>query len=275
MTLDKDNNKQYINLACGDVYIKDDAKWKNFDFIGGNNIIKVNLLSLLPINNSQADLVYCSHFIEHIPKRDVASFLKECFRILKKNGVLRLVLPDFRIMAQEYLFQRENKNNQKAVFMITSIIDQFIRTTPGGDLQRTIDKIEASKNEDLINFIYERTGYKNNQKKFEKKNLLSIFLIFHKLKSYLYKRYCKIVVSLLPRAFKNQNVSFAEIGEKHAWLYDEFSLEELLNTVGFKNIKVMTCNTSLFSDFPFKELDVNSDGVPRKGKDSIYIEALK
>jgi len=84
-----------------------------------------------------------------------------------------------------------------------------------------------------------------------------------------------ILVSLLPKAFKDQNVSFAGIGERHHWLWDFYQLKHVLEEVGFDSIQRCHCNTSQIHDFPFQPLDVNLDNQPRKGQQSMYLEAIK
>ena len=57
----------FINLACGQVFI-DDSNWINFDYVNSSESVKkANLLKRLPIKQEIADLVYSSHFLEHIP----------------------------------------------------------------------------------------------------------------------------------------------------------------------------------------------------------------
>ena len=84
-----------------------------------------------------------------------------------------------------------------------------------------------------------------------------------------------ILISLLPKAFREQNVSLASIGERHHWLWDYYQLKCLLDEVGFNNVQRWNFNTSQVPDFPFKPLDANSDNRPRKGQQSMYLEAMK
>jgi predicted SAM-dependent methyltransferase len=47
-------------------------------------------------------MIYMSHVLEHIGRRDVDGALKELFRMLKCDGVLRLSVPDFDRIAHIY-----------------------------------------------------------------------------------------------------------------------------------------------------------------------------
>ena len=57
----------------------------------------------IPHASATVDVVYSSHMIEHLDRREAASFLAECMRVLKPGGVLRLVAPDVRWSVLEYM----------------------------------------------------------------------------------------------------------------------------------------------------------------------------
>ena len=67
-----------VNLACGNVFLVGDG-WHNFDFISSHPAVhSLNLLDALPLNSGSVELLYSSHFLEHIPISQVDSFLQEC-----------------------------------------------------------------------------------------------------------------------------------------------------------------------------------------------------
>ena len=243
----------FVNLACGDTFIKS-KNWLNFDYKKKDNIKKINLLKRLPISDNFANVVYCSHFIEHIPENKVGPFLIECKRVLKNEGIIRLVMPDFRKMVEEYLIQRNLANDKKASFMMTSIIDQFVRVVPGGKLKLTFEEVEKNNNHELKDYIYKRTGYNFKNLTSKNQDLSKINFINDKIKSFLFKKYCVLISSFLPKEFKDQNFSLADLGEKHAWIYDKDSIKNLLELAGFKNVIEVSESSSLVSNFPFKEL---------------------
>jgi SAM-dependent methyltransferase len=61
----------------------------------------------LPVADGSADGVYCSHVLEHLALEDFRKALKNTFRILRPGGVFRLVLPDLKLLAREYLGRSE------------------------------------------------------------------------------------------------------------------------------------------------------------------------
>ena len=83
----------------------------------------------------------------------------------------------------------------------------------------------------------------------------------------------RLAIQLLPRGFREQNVSHAILGEFHHWLYDLHSLQQLLQASGFVAIERFTASTSRHPNFPFHPLDLAADGQPRKGAESLFIEA--
>ena len=96
-----------------------------------------------------------------------------------------------------------------------------------------------------------------------------------KIRERLERLYCKVVVALLPPAFSEQNVSFAGVGERHAWVYDFHSLSVFLERAGFVSIERMGCDQTKIPEFPIVPLDMTKSGRPRKGLESMYVEAGK
>lgn len=92
-----------INLACGGKLCREPG-WINGDHSPSTkDVIRINLLRSLPFPGNTFDVVYHSQFIEHLPYEKALAFMRECHRILKPNGVLRVVTPDLRNQAAEYL----------------------------------------------------------------------------------------------------------------------------------------------------------------------------
>jgi len=54
----------------------------------------MDLAKRLPFDDGSIDLIFTEEFIEHIPKASAAIMLRECARVLKPGGVLRIATPD-------------------------------------------------------------------------------------------------------------------------------------------------------------------------------------
>jgi len=268
-----------VNLGCGSNYIKN-PNWINLDFYSSDFVQKADLLQRLPLKSESCSVVYSSHFLEHVPYSKVNSLLSETLRILKPNGILRLALPDFEEMVSTYIALRKKKEHDKADFLIMEIIDQCVRNVNGGELGRFYEKI---KNQDqykhLYKFINKRTGnhlknklLKNRRNDLPHKNFQQILSsIIYRIKKY----YIKIVLLALPSAFLTQNVSLTDIGERHHWVWDFYSLKKMLVSVGYSSVKKCSANKSLIKNFPFFPLDINTKGLPRRGIQTMYIESIK
>lgn len=272
----------YVNLGCGSTYL---PGWSNFDYAARPPWVQqCNLLGRLPIATSSCQVVYSSHFLEHIPKQKISFFLTEIFRILKPGGVARIVTPDFSEMCLAYASAYQSGDTDMAGFIQLEILDQCVRKTAGGELGKlyeTLTTRDSSKAQDRIReMIYQRTGEtllpytlgRMSPLERLKESLSSPKAAIHKLAILLR---VKVACLIAPSAFVNQNVSQARIGENHAWLYTFNELASLLKDVGFVNPERMTYATTNDPGFPCNLLDMHPDGAPRKGAESMYVEAWK
>ncbi|XFA72408.1 methyltransferase domain-containing protein [Thermosynechococcaceae cyanobacterium Okahandja] len=272
----------YINLGCGDCFIDDDL-WLNLDFSPCDSSVRqANLLGKLPLLDESIKFAYSSHFLEHIPYEKVDKFLAECYRILQKNGIIRLVVPDLENICQEYLEQRKKGEHEKANFCIIELLDQCVRTESGGRLGRYYRDLAENEQHSqyMIDYVRYRMGEDilNSYSHFHSDNrILDKFkrLTLQKINRRVASLWISFITSLLPRAFREQNISYCSIGEKHAWMWDFYTLSNKLTEVGFRDIQKLSYNTSNIPDFPLFPLDINSDGTPRKGCSSMYVEAMK
>jgi ubiquinone/menaquinone biosynthesis C-methylase UbiE len=83
-------------------------------------------------------VVYHSHFIEHIDPQAVPSLLRECYRVLKVRGVLRVVAPDLELLVSRYqaAVQALDADRPAAPKLhhqaVADIFDQMVRTEASG-----------------------------------------------------------------------------------------------------------------------------------------------
>ncbi len=74
----------------------------------------------LPVNDSSADIIYSSHMLEHLDRVDAVIFLAEAKRVLKTGGIIRLCLPDLKILVETYLVSQD----------ADSFVDSTLMTIP-------------------------------------------------------------------------------------------------------------------------------------------------
>jgi predicted SAM-dependent methyltransferase len=71
----------------------------------------------LPFAANSCDAIYASHLLEHLFLDDAQRLLRECFRVLRPGGTLRLVVPDLRAIVREYNGERVFYNSDEFAAM--------------------------------------------------------------------------------------------------------------------------------------------------------------
>lgn len=77
------------------------------------NIIRYDCRRRLPFRTSKVEYIYHSHLLEHLSLEDARRFNKECWRVLRPGGILRVVVPELSFMARNYL-TRHGENDPEA-----------------------------------------------------------------------------------------------------------------------------------------------------------------
>tara|TARA_B100000575_G_scaffold287070_1_gene284781 strand:+ start:200 stop:862 length:663 start_codon:yes stop_codon:yes gene_type:complete len=67
----------------------------------------------IPFKDSTVDLIYSCHMLEHLDQNETKIFFSESYRILKPNGIMRIVVPDFQKLVDNY---RRDKDVDKFVY---------------------------------------------------------------------------------------------------------------------------------------------------------------
>lgn len=129
------DGRAMLNLACGG---RMHPEWNNIDFsllvrlakhrrlawllhgmcvlsdrryerlLGSDpDIVCWDLRKGIPFPDNTFDVVYHSHFLEHLAQDAARGFLRECHRVLKASGVMRVILPDFSQFCRDYLSSYE------------------------------------------------------------------------------------------------------------------------------------------------------------------------
>ena len=282
---------KYLNVGCGHKY-SIEKEWTNLDFIStGECVIGHNLLQGIPFQNDTYDLVYHSHVLEHFSKNDGKKLLEECFRVLKKDGVLRIAIPDLERIVKNYLLflekglenPNDEMNRHNYDWMMIEMYDQTVRNYSGGLMGEYFAQ-DTIVNED---FVYQRIGY-------EGKNLRK-FILNLKLKSQSTPTTTPISPIGVKQKLKNTikrligrkggNPLSLEMneyeklgrfrlgGEIHQWMYDRYALNYILTSIGFKNFQVKTAFESQISNWEIYQLD--SIGPDVRKPDSLFIEVIK
>lgn len=88
-------NKESISLNLGSGPFGE-VGWVNLDLLYFDNISFVyDFRRKLPFKSSSVERIRCEHVFEHLDfSYEVPTFLSECYRVLKKDSVLRIIVPD-------------------------------------------------------------------------------------------------------------------------------------------------------------------------------------
>lgn len=256
--------KNLINLGCGRIYHKD---WDNFDINPiDETIYQWDLAQGLPFASSSINVLYSSHFLEHLGRYQAISFLEECNRVLCEKGILRLVVPDLEKIARLYLENLEKAISgdtaaaQRYQWIMLELFDQMVRTQSGGEM------LDFWQQEPLPEegFIRNRMGEECGR----------FLQAFRSMSSEDQSTQRAMIRDRLIKNEKQIPNAFLKSGEHHRWMYDRYSLSLLLQERGFQEIKICTATESRIPNFLDYHLDTDSNGNMRK-PDSLFIEAIK
>jgi predicted SAM-dependent methyltransferase len=257
----KDQKSMMINLGCGTHFHKE---WINIDFKSSHPlVISCDLTKGIPLDSNSVDVVYHSHLLEHFSKSYAPLFLKECFRVLKPGGIIRVVVPDLETIVRLYLnlleksLQGDEQAQKRYEWILLELFDQMVRNKSGGEM------LEYWKQNPMPaeNFVFERAGseVKEAVKQLRQKNKKQVDRIEEKTE-----------LELDPLSIGKFRLS----GEVHQWMYDRYSLGKLLKEAGFEKISFVKADESRIPEFNSYFLDINTDGSVRK-PDSLFMEATK
>jgi predicted SAM-dependent methyltransferase len=151
-----------LHIGCG-YHILDG--WLNSDYQAiPKDILEIDATKTFPIGNNKFDYIFSEHMIEHILYPQGLSMLSECFRVLRKNGTIRVSTPDLPFVLD--LYQSHKTDPQKEY--IKSSVDNFItEETNGNDEVFVINNLfrawghQFIYDEQTLRSSLEKAGFKN------------------------------------------------------------------------------------------------------------------
>ena len=95
-----------LHLGCGKKYIEG---FKHVDLLDFNHIdYRTSVDDLHFAEDNSIDMIYAAHILEHFGRLEYKAVLKEWFRVLKPNGILRVSVPSFESVVKYYNEKDDN-----------------------------------------------------------------------------------------------------------------------------------------------------------------------
>jgi predicted SAM-dependent methyltransferase len=270
----------YLNVGCG---TKFHPTWTNVDMASNSPHVEAhNLLNGFPYPDARFDVVYHSQVLEHIPKDKAAGFLRECRRVLRPGGVLRVVVPDLENIAREYLRHlQQNLDHPTAVsaanydWILLELFDQTVRDRPEGAMGDFL-KQPRLPNED---YIVERIGHVGRSiiaRGRQPGGATRAVPMLDRLRRVTPRRLASQLRGRVRATLGSEALrigAFRLSGEIHMWMYDRYSLARLLSEAGFVNVRRVDAHSSAIPDWQAYELDVKDGAV--FDPTSLFMEAQR
>lgn len=83
---------------------------EQYENVWSKNMFWRDVSKKIPYPDDSVAKIYSSHFLEHLSKDEGEKFISESFRVLKKDGIMRLVVPDLLFHARRYIADVSSEN---------------------------------------------------------------------------------------------------------------------------------------------------------------------
>jgi predicted SAM-dependent methyltransferase len=241
----------------------------------GPGVITCDLRTRLCFADDVFDGVYHSNVLEHIEHCRAPSFLRECLRVLKPGGVLRVVVPDMEGIARAYLQSLDDVGNgisggqANHEWMQVELLDQMVRTEAGGEMLRKLSDPHLANRAFVVQRLgedarVEAPGNRPPERQVAETRSGSrwVRMLRHPrlLREVVIRRLLGLEYGLL------QLGRFRSRGEVHQWMYDRVSLRQLLERTGFVDIRVVAWSESAIPDWQTYVVESDAPALRMEGK---------
>jgi predicted SAM-dependent methyltransferase len=273
-----------LNLGCGEHFHPD---WTNLDFrSSGPGVVKCDLRQGIPAGDATFDVVYLSHLLEHFDRQAGFALLRECRRVLRSGGTVRVAVPDLERIARTYLellhraLRGEAESIEQYEWIMLELYDQTVRERSGGAM------LDYFKQRPLPaeDFVIARIGAEARKaiNALQKDGKAEVgYLPWYrravlKMREAVRQTRARLLsIAIGPADLQALKIGrFRGSGEVHQWMYDRYSLGRALEQAGFRRPVVRAAHESSIPNWSGYCLDTEPDGSVYK-PDSLYIEAVK
>lgn len=91
--------------------------WLNTDLFPSAGVMTLDATIQYPFESNSFDLVFSEHMIEHVPHEAALKMLRECYRVLKPGGVIRVVTPDLAKILSVYPSPKDPQSDRYLKWM--------------------------------------------------------------------------------------------------------------------------------------------------------------
>jgi predicted SAM-dependent methyltransferase len=271
-----------LNVGCGLTF---NPEWINIDIVSSSPHVKAcDLRRGIPYADAYFDVCYHSHVLEHLTQDQAQNLLAECWRVLKPQGILRVVVPNLEDIARTYLqaLEQVEAGQVDAIpnydWMMLELYDQAVRNTPEGEMGTYLKNPKLPNPEFVLSRIGDEAAHTwelatlPQPSLWSKLQSKSLPWLWQKCRTMLAEHIVALVAGK-PSAQAFTAGVFRDSGEIHQWMYDRFSLRRLLEQSGFVEVRMCRADQSQIENFSESGLDM-VEGRVRK-PDSLYMEGKK
>ena len=266
---------RYLNLGCGQRFHQD---WENLDFLAtAPGVRPHDLRHGIPFSNSSFDVVYHSHLLEHFPRPDAARLLRECYRVLKHGGIIRVAVPDLERIVRLYLEALDKSLvgdrtwQTRYEWILLEMYDQTVRETSGGCMLEYLHRNPIPERA----FVEQRLGgeFRRLMARVGGPERTRSRFTFSILRDLLARKVARLALGR-EGIHAHDLGKFRSSGEVHRWMYDQYSLAVSLEKAGFQSPRKLEAAESDIPGWVGFGLDVEPDGSVYK-PDSVFMEAIR
>ncbi|MDP1946351.1 MAG: methyltransferase domain-containing protein [Nitrospirota bacterium] len=284
-----------LNIGCGAVWQPD---WINLDIQPSvPSVRQWDATQGLPCGDGEVDVCYASHVVEHLHPADAEGLLRQCHRVLKDRGIVRIVVPDLEAIAREYVsaLDRVDRGDAQAAcdhkWIVMELLDQMVRTRSGGEMLRYLTSgtipneafVKSRIGSDAEDMMKHGPAASDPSLPVVQRGLvrrlrdaLSQSGSITRVARYAREEFAVLLCGALLGRHGSEAIRealFRTSGECHRWMYDRVSLKRLLEQSGFSKIRVCTAFESQIEGFASYGLDVVKGRIRKP--DSLFMEGMK